>query len=52
MVLKSLLGNVTKRLAQRVACSLETLDEVMDGIRKDLDQKKKSGHHGTKDLEQ
>ena len=30
MVLKSLLGNVTKRSAQRVACSLETLDEVMD----------------------
>ena len=52
MVLKSLLGNVTKRSAQRVARSLETLDEIMDGIRKDLDQKKKSGHHGTKDPEQ
>ena len=24
----------------------------MDGIRKDLDQKKSSGHHGTKDPEQ
>ena len=52
MVLKSLLGNVTKRSAQRVARSLETLDEIMDGIRKDLDQKKLSGHHGTKDPEQ
>ena len=51
MVLKFLLGNVTKRSAQRVACPLETLDEIMDGIRKDLDQKK-SGHHGTKDQEQ
>ena len=52
MVLKSLLGNVTKRSEQRVARSLETLDEIMDGIRKDLDQKKLSGHHGTKDPEQ
>ena len=52
MVPKSLMGNVTKRSAQRVACSLETLDEIMDGIRKDLHQKKKSGHHGTKDPEQ
>ena len=52
MVLKSLLGNVTERSAQRVARSLETLDEIMDGIRKDLDQKKSSGHHGTKDPEQ
>ena len=52
MVLKSLLGNVTKRSAQRVARSLETRDEIMDGIRKDLDQKTSSGHHGTKDPEQ
>ena len=52
MVVKSLLGNVTKRSAQRVARSLETLDGIVDGIRKDLDQKKSSGHHGTKDPEQ
>jgi len=53
MVLKSLLGNVTKKSAQRIARSLETLDEIMYGIRKDLDQKKKkSGDHGTKDPEQ
>ena len=49
---ESFLGNVTKRSAQRVARSLETLDEIMDGIQKDLDQKKPSGHHGTKDPEQ
>ena len=52
MVLKSLLRNVTKKSAQRIARSLETLDEIMYGIRKDLDQKKKSGDHGTKDSEQ
>ena len=47
MVLKHLLGNVTKRSAQRIARSLETLDEIMFEIRKDLDQKKTSGDHGT-----
>ena len=52
MVLKSLLGNVTKKSAQRVASSLETLEEIMDSIRDDLHQKKKSGHHGTKNPQQ
>ena len=51
MVLKSLLKNVTKISARRVARSLETLDEIMNGIRKDLDQKT-CGHHKTKDPEQ
>ena len=46
MVLKSPLGDVTKRSAQRIARSLETLDEIMYGIRKDLDQKKKSEQSG------
>jgi len=43
---------MTNRSAQRIARSLETLDEIMYGIRKELDQKIKSGHHGTKDPEQ
>lgn len=45
--------HVTKRSAQTVARSLETLDDIMDGIFKALlVDRKKSGHHGTKDLEQ
>ena len=43
---------MTKKSAQRIARSLKTLDEIIYGIRKDPDQKKKSGDHGTKDPEQ
>ena len=52
MALQSVLGNLTKNSAQRVARSLGTLETIMNGIRKDLALNKKSGHHGTKDPEQ